>query len=147
MTMQNQPPERPEDKAGNWATQEASKRATAYAVGKATRVAAKTALGAQVFVVMRWVVITEWGALALWVLLGLLAVVGLLMQGQTLLGIFVLILAAFAFGVWLAVRKVRRFVESRVEKAYEKFESLVEKGIVRASEWPVWYRQHRNEIK
>jgi hypothetical protein len=130
---------------GRWGTDFAKDQARGYAVGKAAQIAARTALGARVLGVTRWIWLAEWGALGVAVVFAALGIIGII-QNDTLLGTLVLILAALAFGVYLLVRKIRRFVERQIARAFAKFQSLLRKGVVRSDDWPEWFRKNRQQV-
>lgn len=138
-------PNKAMQEVGRWGTDFAKDQARGYAVGKAAQIAARTALGARVLGITRWIWLAEWGALGVAVLFALLGIVGLI-QNDILLGSLVLILAAIAFGVYLLVRKIRRFVERQIARAFAKFQSLLQKGVVRSDDWPEWFRKNRQRV-
>ncbi len=136
-----QPP-RDGNRLTEWGAEQVRESAKGFALSKVAGVAARTGMGARLFLVTRWFWIAEWGALAVAVVLALLGIVGLI-QKDVLLGSLVLVLAAVAAGVWLAVRALRRFVERQAARAFAKFESMVQRGSARMSDWPAWYRQNK----
>ena len=129
-----------------WGTNFAKDQARDYALGKAAGLAAKTAIGARVFGVTRWFFIAEWGSLAVAVLFAVLGIIGLF-QHDTVLSIFILILALVAFGVFWLVRKIRLFVERQIARAFARFQELVRRGRARSDQWPEWYRQNKQRYK
>ncbi len=120
-------------------------RATGFAVGKAVNIAARTALGAQVFAVTRWLWMAQWLAMAAFVALGILGIWGLFTEGWRFLGFVGLVLAAIAFGIWFLISKVRAIINRQTARLMTKFEGLMQQGVLKASDWPTWYRQHRRE--
>ncbi len=128
-----------------WGTDFAKNQARDYAIGKAAQIAAKTALGARMLFVTRWFFIAEWGSLAVAVVFAVLGIIGLF-QKDTILSVLVLILAALAFGLYLVVRMVRRFVERQIARAFAKFQSLLQRGAVRSEDWPNWYQRNKQQV-
>ncbi|HEX2909334.1 MAG TPA: hypothetical protein VH186_00905 [Chloroflexia bacterium] len=148
MTMQDKPGDYREPGVGqhlaNWGAQRAGEEARTYAVGKAAQWASRTGIGSKVFIVTRWLWLADWGLLAATVLLALLGIIGIA-QKDTFLGVLVLVIAAMVFGIWFVVRRVRRFIDRQVERAFAKFMELVNRGVANMNDWPRWYRQHRRE--
>jgi hypothetical protein len=143
-------PARPEnggfkDNIREWGTGFARDQARDYALGKAAGLAAKTALGARMLGITRWFFFAEWGSLAVAVLFAVLGTIGLI-QHDTILSIFILILAVIAFGIFWLVRKIRLFVERQIARAFAKFQELVRRGVARSDQWPEWYRQNKQRV-
>lgn len=149
----NQPhiePARPEQggfksSVQQWGSDFAKDQARDYAIGKAAEIAAKTALGARMLFITRWFFIAEWGSLAVAVVFAVLGIIGLF-QNDTILSILVIILAAMAFGVYLVVRKIRLFIERQIARAFAKFQSLLQRGVVHTEDWPNWYQRNKQKI-
>lgn len=133
------------DQLKQWGTEQAGNYAKDYALGKAASIAAKTALGARVFGFSKWLYIAEWGGLIVAVGLTILSIVTII-QGDGLLGTFGLVFAAIALGVWFIVRKIRQFIDRQIDKAFQKFQQLLQRGSVKANDWPKWYEQNKKKV-
>lgn len=125
--------------------QQVSSKAVAYTVEKAAQVITRTPLGGQIFVITRGLWIAQWLALIVAIVLTGLGIFGLFTEDLKILGVLILILAAIGFGVWFLIRTIRNFISRQVARAYEKFQALLYQGLVKASDWPNWYRQYRRE--
>lgn len=144
-------PAQPQDDGGfkrkvqDWGTDFAKEQARDYAIGKAVDLAAKIPLAGRVFSFTRWFYIAEWGALGVALLFTVLGIIGLF-QHETFLAVFILILAALAFGIFWVIRKVRLFVERQIARAFNKFQELVRRGVERPDDWPNWYRRNKARV-
>ncbi len=130
---------------GRWGSEQVKDQAKGYAIGKAAQYAARTGLGLRVLFFARWLWIAEWGSLGAAVLLTILSIITFA-QKDGLLGIFGLVLAALAFGLWFLVRKLRRFFERQIDRAFQKFQALLQQGQVRMNDWPNWYSRHKAQF-
>lgn len=95
--------------------------ARTFVENKAVGVVGKTVLGARVLVINRWFWMAYLGVLAAWIGLGILGIIGII-QGDGFLGTLVLIIAALLFGVWLLLRRIKRFIDRQTAKMYQRFE-------------------------
>ncbi len=111
-----------------WGADQARDQAKSYALGRASQIAARTALGARFFGITKWLWIAQYVALALAIGLAVLGILDLVQQQSKALGFFGLVLAALALGVWFIIRKVRRFIDRKIDLAFQKVQGAFQRG-------------------
>ena len=111
-----------------WGTEQVRDQAKSYAIGRVSQIAARTALGARFFGITKWLWIAQYAALGLAILLAALSILDLVQQQSKALGFFGLVLAALALGVWFIIRKIRRFIDRKIDLAFQKVQGAFGRG-------------------